>query len=150
MSRSAGTAATGCAWRCARTAGRRLRTIACSSAFAAIPTCACKLETGRTHQIRLHLAHRHYPIVGDPKYGGPAPGAPARARREALIEALRGFKRQALHAATLAFDHPRSGKRLAFESPVPPDFAQLLAALRDDMRDAARGTVPDAVRAAEH
>ena len=94
-----------------------------------------KLETGRTHQIRLHLSHIKYPIVGDPKYGGRF-GLP-RGATQALIESLRGFKRQALHAATLGFDHPRSGKRLTLQSPVPPDFAQLLEVLREDARAAA-------------
>jgi 23S rRNA pseudouridine1911/1915/1917 synthase len=89
-----------------------------------------KLETGRTHQIRLHLAHRRYPIVGDPKYG--ARFARPRGATDGLVETLRAFKRQALHAATLAFDHPRTGKRLTLQSPVPPDYGRLLAALRDD------------------
>ena len=93
-----------------------------------------KLETGRTHQIRLHLSHIKYPIVGDPKYGGRF-GLP-RAATAALIDTLRGFKRQALHAATLGFDHPRSGKRLILQSPVPPDFAQLLEVLREDAQAA--------------
>ncbi len=92
-----------------------------------------KLETGRTHQIRLHLAHLHYPIVGDPTYGGRL--AKPRGARESLIDTLRAFKRQALHATTLAFDHPRSGDRQTFQSPVPPDFAALLAALREDIRE---------------
>ncbi len=94
-----------------------------------------KLETGRTHQIRLHLSHIKYPIVGDPVYGGRF-GLP-RGATSGLIETLRGFKRQALHAASLGFDHPRSGKRLALQSAVPPDFAQLLGALREDALDAA-------------
>jgi 23S rRNA pseudouridine1911/1915/1917 synthase len=94
-----------------------------------------KLETGRTHQIRLHLSHIKYPIVGDPVYGGRF-GLP-RGATQGLIDALRGFKRQALHAATLGFDHPRTGKPLTLQSPVPADFAQLLGALREDARHAA-------------
>jgi 23S rRNA pseudouridine1911/1915/1917 synthase len=94
-----------------------------------------KLETGRTHQIRLHLAHRKYPIVGDPVYGGRF--ARPRGAGDQLIETLRAFKRQALHAATLAFDHPRTGKRLTLQSPVPQDFARLLDALREDAQAAA-------------
>jgi 23S rRNA pseudouridine1911/1915/1917 synthase len=89
-----------------------------------------KLETGRTHQIRLHMSHLKYPIVGDPVYGGRF-GRP-RGADAALIDALRLFKRQALHAATLAFDHPRSGKRLTLQSPVPADLTHLLAVLRSD------------------
>ena len=95
-----------------------------------------KLETGRTHQIRLHLSHIKYPIVGDPVYGGRF-GLPRGATLR-LIDTLRGFKRQALHAATLGFEHPRSGERLTLQSPVPPDFAQLLGVLREDARDAAQ------------
>lgn len=94
-----------------------------------------QLETGRTHQIRLHLSHLKYPIVGDPVYGGRF-GQPKGAGRE-LLDTLRGFKRQALHAATLGFDHPRTGKRLVLKSPVPPDFGQLLLALRADAATAA-------------
>jgi 23S rRNA pseudouridine1911/1915/1917 synthase len=93
-----------------------------------------KLETGRTHQIRLHLSHLKYPIVGDPVYGGRF-GRP-RAATADLIDALRFFKRQALHAATLSFDHPRSGKRLTLQSEVPADFAHLLAVLRADHEQA--------------
>jgi len=103
-----------------------------------------KLETGRTHQIRLHLAHIKYPIVGDPVYGGRF-GLP-RGATPGLIDTLRGFKRQALHAATLGFDHPRTGKPLLLQSPVPEDFAQLLSALREDARDAARVAAQKPVR----
>jgi 23S rRNA pseudouridine1911/1915/1917 synthase len=94
-----------------------------------------KLETGRTHQIRLHLAHQKYPIVGDPVYGGRF--AQPRDASQELIATLRAFKRQALHAASLGFDHPRTGKRLDLQSPVPEDFRQLLLALRGDARAAA-------------
>jgi len=89
-----------------------------------------KLETGRTHQIRLHLSHLGYPIVGDPVYGSRF-SQPRDAKPE-FVDTLRAFKRQALHAASLGMDHPRSGKRLALQSPVPGDFMQLLLALRDD------------------
>ena len=91
-----------------------------------------KLETGRTHQIRLHLSHSHYPIAGDQVYGGRF--AQPKGASQRLLETLRGFKRQALHATSLAFDHPRSGKRLSLQSAVPADFAELLAALREDAR----------------
>jgi 23S rRNA pseudouridine1911/1915/1917 synthase len=103
-----------------------------------------KLETGRTHQIRLHLSHIKYPIVGDPVYGGRF-GLP-RGATPGLIDTLRGFKRQALHAATLGFDHPRTGKPLIMQSPVPEDFAQLLGALREDAREAARVAAQKPVR----
>jgi len=89
-----------------------------------------RLETGRTHQIRVHLAHVGYPIVGDPVYGGrkrlPAGATPA------LIEALGGFTRQALHAARLTLTHPKSGKRVSFDAPLPEDLAGLLEALARD------------------
>ena len=91
-----------------------------------------KLDTGRTHQIRVHLAHLKHPLVGDPVYGSRL--ARPRGSGEPLIGVLRGFKRQALHAAALAFDHPASGQRLSFEAPLPADFAGLLAALRADVR----------------
>jgi 23S rRNA pseudouridine1911/1915/1917 synthase len=104
-----------------------------------------KLETGRTHQIRLHLSHIKYPIVGDPVYGGRF-GLP-RGATQALNEALRGFKRQSLHAATLGFEHPRTGKLLTLHSPVPPDYAALLEVLRVDAREAARDAAAKPVRA---
>ena len=94
------------------------------------------LETGRTHQIRVHLAHLSYPIVGDPLYGGRL--ALPRGASPALVEALRGFRRQALHAARLAFVHPVSGQAMSFESPLPDDLQALLAALREDAAASAR------------
>jgi 23S rRNA pseudouridine1911/1915/1917 synthase len=85
----------------------------------------CHLETGRTHQIRVHMSHIGHALIGDPVYGGrrrfPA-GAPG-------AEAARTFGRQALHAETLGFRHPVSGEELDFTSPVPEDFAMLRAAL---------------------
>jgi 23S rRNA pseudouridine1911/1915/1917 synthase len=93
-----------------------------------------RLETGRTHQIRVHLAHAGYPIVGDPVYGGrrrlPAGALPG------LRAALAGFHRQALHAARLSFTHPRTGKTVKFSAPLPADFAGLLEALARDREDA--------------
>ena len=89
-----------------------------------------QLETGRTHQIRVHLAHIGYPIVGDPVYGGrrrlPAGCNPA------LVAALTAFPRQALHAARLALVHPMTGRALEWEVPIPEDMARLLAALDRD------------------
>ena len=85
------------------------------------------LETGRTHQIRVHLAHAGYPIVGDPLYGGRR-RVPAGCSTQ-LAQELRSFPRQALHAARLALTHPTSGRALEFESPLPPDMQQLLSLL---------------------
>lgn len=82
----------------------------------------CRLETGRTHQIRVHLAEHGHPLLGDAVYGT----APRDARVRAAGEAL---GRQALHAAVLGFRHPTSGAALRFETPVPPDIARALAAL---------------------
>ena len=89
------------------------------------------LETGRTHQIRVHFAWRRHPLVGDPAYGGRL-ALPAGAS-DALRDALRAFRRQALHAARLELGHPLSGEPLAFEVPPPEDFLSLLQALREDI-----------------
>lgn len=89
---------------------------------------AVSLETGRTHQIRVHMAHRHYPLVGDPVYGG-RPRIPKGASDE-LIRALRSFPRQALHAQALGLYHPESGEEMHFECPLPDDMLQLLDVLQ--------------------
>jgi len=95
----------------------------------------CRLETGRTHQIRVHMAHLKHPIVGDPLYGGPL--KLPRGATEDLIATLRGFKRQALHAETLEFAHPVTGEPVRCTAPVPDDLIQLVRALRDDTAAAA-------------
>jgi 23S rRNA pseudouridine1911/1915/1917 synthase len=89
-----------------------------------------QLETGRTHQIRVHFAHRRNPLLGDPAYGGRLQ-LPAGASDE-LIEALRGFRRQALHAARLTFQHPVTGAEIDQQCPPPGDFETLLEVLRRD------------------
>lgn len=88
----------------------------------------CRLATGRTHQIRVHLAHAGHPLVGDPVYLRRAP-ATARLLPAGAREALLSFPRQALHAATLGFRHPVSGEALSFSAPPPPDLAALLGLL---------------------
>ena len=96
-----------------------------------------RLETGRTHQIRVHLAHLGFPLVGDPVYGGRR-RIPAGARPE-LAGLLREFPRQALHAAHVSLVHPQNGRELEWESPIPPDMQRLLTALEADAAGAADG-----------
>lgn len=88
------------------------------------------LETGRTHQIRVHLAHMRHPIFGDPVYGGRLQ-VPAGAD-DGLKAVMRGFRRQALHAKRLGLEHPATGKPMQWEAPLPDDMAELLEALRLD------------------
>lgn len=89
-----------------------------------------RLETGRTHQIRVHMAHLRYPLVGDPVYGGRLRLPPDCSPQ--LMEQLQGFRRQALHAARLTLQHPRTGETCQWESPLPADFTALLEALHAD------------------
>ncbi|WP_182656887.1 23S rRNA pseudouridine(1911/1915/1917) synthase RluD [Stenotrophomonas lacuserhaii] len=98
--------------------------------FRAHTALECRLETGRTHQIRVHMAHLRHAIVGDQLYGG-ALKLPKGASDE-LVAALRGFKRQALHAETLEFVHPVTGEMVRNTAPAPADMLQLLKALRED------------------
>ncbi|PAU66033.1 23S rRNA pseudouridine(1911/1915/1917) synthase [Pseudomonas sp. PIC25] len=89
-----------------------------------------KLETGRTHQIRVHMSHIGFPLVGDPVYGGRFRIPPAAS--QTLVQALKDFPRQALHARFLELDHPLTGERMRWESPLPDDFVWLLTLLRQD------------------
>ena len=98
--------------------------------FRAHTALECRLETGRTHQIRVHMAHLRHAIVGDQLYGG-ALKLPKGASDE-LVAALRGFKRQALHAETLEFMHPITGEPIRNSAPAPADMLQLMKALRED------------------
>ncbi|HEX4105120.1 MAG TPA: RluA family pseudouridine synthase [Rhizomicrobium sp.] len=96
----------------------------------------CRLETGRTHQIRVHLTHLGHPLIGDPSYGrarqAPRPKTPA---ETVAFAAAANFSRQALHAFVLGFQHPSLHKTMRFESPWPSDFALLVEALRGLNRD---------------
>lgn len=98
--------------------------------FRAHSVIQCNLETGRTHQIRVHMAHIGHPLVGDQLYGNGL-RLPRGASQE-LIDALRGFRRQALHAEKLAFEHTITGEYLEFNSPRPADQEDLIEALRAD------------------
>jgi 23S rRNA pseudouridine955/2504/2580 synthase len=104
-------------------ARRSITRVHVERAFAGFTLLDVKLETGRTHQIRVHLSHHGHPIVGDPKYGDFALN-----RRLARGEAVPGlrFERMFLHARQLAFDHPADGRRIVLDAPLPADCARLL------------------------
>ena len=90
----------------------------------------CRLETGRTHQIRVHMNHLKHPIVGDPLYGGSF--KLPKGASDDFIAGLRGFKRQALHAEVLEFTHPVTGEPIRCSAPLPADMQHLLRLLRED------------------
>ncbi|OCX62811.1 RNA pseudouridine synthase [Thioclava sp. SK-1] len=98
--------------------------------FGAAALIDCWLETGRTHQIRVHLSHVGHGLIGDPTYGGRRKLSPKQVSPEAA-QAAAAFPRQALHAATLGFVHPVTAQELSFTSPIPEDMAMLIQALRD-------------------
>ena len=91
-----------------------------------------QLETGRTHQIRVHMAHINYPLVGDPVYGGRLRIPPGITPEFDAI--LRKFKRQALHAASLGFEHPLTGEHVSWQAELPVDMQRLLDACREDLK----------------
>ena len=101
--------------------------------FAAHTHVRCKLESGRTHQIRVHMAHVKHPLVGDPLYGGRL--RLPKGTTEELREALSAFHRQALHARQLTLEHPETGEILTWEVPLPEDMVALIEALRKHARE---------------
>ncbi len=91
-----------------------------------------KLESGRTHQIRVHMAHLHHPVVGDPVYGGRL--RLPKGCSESLAQQLRDFKRQALHAIRLSLRHPVTGKKMSWAAPIPQDMGALMEMLAHDAK----------------
>lgn len=91
-----------------------------------------RLETGRTHQIRVHLAHIHHPILGDPTYGGRV--RLSKGMSEDLIQLIRQYKHQALHAFAVGFIHPKTQENMRFEAALPENMQALLAALKEDKK----------------
>ncbi|MCB9978931.1 MAG: RluA family pseudouridine synthase [Rhodospirillales bacterium] len=118
--------------------GRAAVTRYCTaSSFGKDQTCTlveCTLETGRTHQIRVHMAHIRAPVIGDPLYGPQKTALRARLRKggydDDVIDHICAFSRQALHAVALGFIHPENGKPMRFESPLAPDMGELIKILK--------------------
>ena len=106
--------------------------------FAAHTHIRCKLESGRTHQIRVHMAHVKHPLVGDPLYGGRL--RLPKGTTDDLREALAAFQRQALHARQLTLEHPETGEILTWEVPMPDDLIALLQALRTHLAERENGS----------
>ena len=115
-------------WAGGRHAVTRARALQRFGGPAACALLECWLETGRTHQIRVHMAYAGHGLIGDPVYGAGRKLA-QKALPPAGAEMAQRFDRQALHAASLGFDHPVSGEALAFEAPLPADMTALIAAL---------------------
>ena len=112
--------------------------------LAFVQLCRVRLQTGRTHQIRVHFAHHGHPVVGDPLYGDDRRALNTRAvDRAAAGRLVRGAERQLLHAAGLRLRHPADQRTLAFTSPLPADFAAALAALQRDLQLPERMPAPD-------
>ncbi|MEP3563518.1 MAG: RluA family pseudouridine synthase, partial [Marinobacter sp.] len=101
--------------------------------FAAHTHVRCKLESGRTHQIRVHMTHVRHPLVGDPVYGGRL--RLPKGTTEELRAELAAFNRQALHARKLTLEHPETGETMSWEVALPDDMVQLIAALRKHARE---------------
>ncbi|MGY6549310.1 MAG: RluA family pseudouridine synthase [Roseinatronobacter sp.] len=116
-------------WTGGRHAVTRARVLESFGAPPALALLECWLETGRTHQIRVHLSHAGHALVGDPVYGGRRKLS-ERALGTRGVAACSGFARQALHAATLGFTHPVTGEDLSFDAPMAADMAELVTILR--------------------
>ena len=121
-------------WRARKDGRTALTRVRVAARYRAHTLVGAKLETGRTHQVRAHLSAVGHPLVGDRRYGarGHLPKVPS----EALVETIRGFKRQALHARYLGFEHPALGRAMRFESPIPSDIGALIRALETDAEEA--------------
>ncbi len=98
--------------------------------WGALSVLQLSLETGRTHQIRVHLAHISRPVIGDPVYGTKAVSLP---RHPTVERWIRGFPRQALHARELQFEHPETGETMTYTAPLPEDLAELMARVRQTL-----------------